>query len=932
MLLDLTRRRLDDYLVCVDVGGGGGAAQEVYPARLEREILPAVGGGEVLLIETDDTGDGATGAAGAAGDADAEAGEMTMGDYLDFVASKVDVRAVEARVEGEIELHPSTKQHQADSIRWALRKGRALIAESFGLGKTTIQCEIARVLVERKGGKFMVVCPLGVKHQFSEEDGPRLGMRWQYVRSDAEIEAADTPYLITNYERVRDGGIDPRKHNLIGVSLDEGSVMRSLGSKTYQVFDEIFADVPFRYVATATPSPNEFRELLYYANWLDVMDNGQGLTRWFNRDPNKAGNLQLHPQHEEEFWMWVASWALFLYTPGDLGYPDDEYQLPELHVHWHRLPVDHTRAFGTTDNRGQHKMFLDATGSVSEASREWRATLEARLAKAQEIIEEGGPDTHWLLWHEYEDERRAIEKAIPEAVVVYGSQDLDERERRLIDFSHGRSRILATKPSIAGSGCNFQRHCWHAVFMSVDYKFKDLIQAVHRIYRFLQDHEVHIHFIYAESQDRIVEAIKRKWAQHDKLQARMREIIRTYKLSTMAIADEMKRKMGVQRRSESGDFFSAVMNDCVLEMERIDDESVGLVHTSIPFGNHYEYTVQYEDFGHNLDDTAFFEQMDYLIPHLYRVLKPGRIAAIHVKDRVLYGHQTAHGFMRIDRFSDKTADAFEKQGFIFASRRTIVTDVVRENNSTYRLGWSEMCKDGTKMGCGLPEYLLTFRKPPTSSAKQYADEPVIKDKETFSRARWQIDAHGFWRSDGRALEWAPYDYEAHVARLEEMDAAGALPATFFVEPPVSYSEGVWDDVTFMRCLNARQQQRRTRNHICPLPLDIVERTIRLYSNEGDVVLDPFAGLFTVPVVAIRLGRYGHGIELAESYWEAGVIYCEEAELQRKQVSLFEWAGVEVETATTEGVDDNGHHQRRGHTAGPSMAGAVKIDGAIGGGR
>jgi len=837
-----------------------------------------------------------------------------MQAYQTFIESKIKLAEQSGNVGADgIEFHPSTKPHQNDAGVWALRRGRALIAASFGLGKTHIQIELARAIHEATGLPFLVVCPLGVKHQFAEEDGPRLGVRWRYVRTDDEVRAADTPYLITNYERIREGNIDPRLHDLAGVSLDEGSVIRSLGSKTYGVFETVFKDVPYRYVCTATPAPNNYRELIYYARFLGVMDSGQALTRWFNRNPEKAGDLRLHPQHEKDFWMWIASWALFIYSPSDLGYDDEGYDLPELKVHYHRLAVDHRRAWSQTDDRGQRKMLLDAADGVQAAVREKRATMPERVAKALKIIE-ANPDRHWLIWHHLEDERRAIEKAIPDAVTVYGSQDLELREQRILDFTHGKFPILASKPILCGSGCNFQRHCYSNIFLGVDYKFQDFIQAIHRTRRYLQpsDH-VDVHIIYAESEDRIIETLKQKWQKHDELTVKMQEIVKAYGLSHAAMGNELRRKIGVVRDEVRGQLFTAVKNDCVLEIPNIADNSVGLIHTSIPFGNHYEYTVNLEDFGHNNDDAKFFEQMDYIIPGLYRVLKPGRVAAIHVKDRILYGHQTPHGFMEVEEFSDDTVKAFKRHGFIYEGRRTIVTDVVRENNSTYRLGWTEMTKDASKMGSGLPEYLLLFRKPPSENAQQYADEPVTKSKADYTRGRWQVDAHSLWRSSGNRLlepgELAEmdggqvsrtfaaeqlntvYNHERHVAICEAIDRRGHLPSSYMLLPPKATRDDtdmVWEDVIYMRTLNTNQSQARERNHICPLPLDIVERAIRLYSNPGDVVLDPFAGLFTVPFVAIQMGRYAHGIELSGDYFRAGIGYCQDMERKVTTPTLFDW--------------------------------------------
>jgi DNA modification methylase len=322
----------------------------------------------------------------------------------------------------------------------------------------------------------------------------------------------------------------------------------------------------------------------------------------------------------------------------------------------------------------------------------------------------------------------------------------------------------------------------------------------------------------------------------------------------------------------------------------MEGNSVGMILTSVPFGNHYEYTAKIEDFGHNPSDADFWVQMDYLIPELLRVLKPGRVAAIHVKDRILYGHQTPSGFMEVAPFSDECVAAFRRHGFLYEGRRTILTDVVRENASTYRLGYTEMTKDASKMGSGLPEYLLLFRRPPSEKNDQRADEPVTKSKDDYSRARWQIDAHDYWRSNGNRslLPDELYDYAAHVARLETLDVNGKLPSSFMIEPPKSHHPMVWDDVVFMQTLNSNQAQRREQNHICPLPFDIVERAMVLYSNPGDVVLDPFAGLFTVPLVAIRLGRRGHGIELNETYYAAGVKYCEAEESKVKTPTLFDW--------------------------------------------
>ncbi|MBH8569380.1 DNA methylase N-4 [Microvirga sp. STS02] len=843
----------------------------------------------------------------------------TLGsEYQQFLTGKIRLAEDYGFTADAAQLHPSTLPHQADTILWALKKGRALIGSSFGLGKTHTQLEVLRLCQQHAGGLVLIVCPLGVKHQFTEEDGPRLGVDILYVRNDAEAAEAGTPFLITNYERVRDGHFSPAfLASLTAVSLDEGSVLRSVGSETHQQFTKLLAPVKFRFVCTATPSPNRYTELNHYAAFLGVMDSGQALTRWFKRDSQKAGNLTLHPQHEADYWLWVSSWALFLTTPSDLGYSDEGYDLPALQVHWHL--VAEGEADLRTDSRGQVEAFASTGGNLPAAAREKKRSIGARVVKAEEIIWQHRPVLDsWLVWHHLEDERRALEKAFAPIGdgfhSVYGSQELELRERLIVGFSRGEYKVLATKPEITGSGCNFQRHCHLNLFLGIDYRFEDFIQAVHRTHRFQQAHPVQVHILYTPAEEPIRKELEAKWARHTELMATMRGIIRTYGLSHEAAKEKLSRSMGVEREEATGQRYTAVRNDSVQELPRLADNSVGLIHTSIPFGNHYEYSAAYEDFGHNQDNEAFFAQMDFLIPELHRVLKPGRIAAIHVKDRVRYGSVTGDSFIALDPFSDQTSAAFRKHGFRLLGRITVLTDVVRENNQTYRLGYTEMCKDGSKMGVGLPEYILLLRKLPSSQENGYADEPVVKDKADYSLARWQVDAGALYRTSGDRLltpaelqsrsmdrigQWwkrrnlfTPYDYAEHVQVGETLEKAGRLPSSFSMVAPQSAHPDVWTDISYMRSLNMEQSKRNVENHICPLPFDIVDRIIERYSNEGDLVLDPFGGLMTVPYRAVKLRRRGYGIELNRAYWKCGVAYCREAEYQATVPTLFDFMASE----------------------------------------
>lgn len=825
--------------------------------------------------------------------------------YAEFLKSKIVTAPLSGMEVSESDLNPVLKPHQKDAVRWALQGGRRALFESFGLGKTIQQLEFCRIVTERTGGRALIVLPLGVRQEFCRDAVEKLCIPAPaYVRDMAEAEAADGKILLTNYERVRDGDIDPGQFS--AASLDEASVLRSFGSKTYQTFLDKFRGVPYKLVCTATPSPNRYKELIHYAGYLEVMDTGQALTRFFQRDSTKAGNLTLYPHKEEEFWLWVASWALFLDRPSDLGYSDEGYDLPPLTVNTHIL----RDKYGVSEEKdGQIRLVRDAAASLSDAAREKRESIGARVEEARKIVE-SDPEAHFILWHDLEAERAAIKKTLPEAVEIYGTMDYEERERRTIGFSDGKFRLLATKKELSGSGCNFQRHCHRAIFMGIDYQFNDFIQAVHRIYRFLQDKPVTIDLICTESEQEILRVLMEKWRQHDRLQEKMREIIRKYGLKREQIIASMGRSIGVERVEFRGRNFVAVNNDCVMELQGMEPNTFGLIHTSIPFSNHYEYTPSYNDFGHNEDTARFFEQMDYLSPELLRVLKPGRVFACHVKDRVLFGSATGAGMPTIEPFHAMCIEHYMRHGFQYFGMITVVTDVVRENNQTYRLGWSEQCKDGTKMGVGCPEYILLFRKLPTDRSRAYADEPVSKSKEAYTRAQWQIDAHGFWRSSGdrllskRELLSVPvdrmqavyrrysresvYDYREHVDLAKELDREDKLPASFMVVAPGSWTDEVWDDINRMRTLNGRQKQKNLQMHVCPLQLDIVDRIINRYSNPGDWVLDPFGGLGTVALEAVKAGRNGYTIELNPEYFRDAVGYLQEQEEKDEVPTLFDF--------------------------------------------
>lgn len=988
--------------------------------------------------------------------------------YLEFVESKVKMANVTGFELADDDLHPILKPHQVDIVRWAVRGGNRAIFASFGLGKSVMQIEWARHISRIADGPILIVCPLGVRQELIR-DGKMLDVDLQFIRSASEMTPGQRFY-ITNYESVRDGKLTPSL--FAAASLDEASVLRSFGSKTYQEFLPLFEKVQYKLVNTATPSPNRFKELIHYAGFLGVMDTGQALTRFFQRNSEKAGDLTLYPHKEQEFWLWVSSWAVFVQKPSDLGHSDEGYELPPLDVRYHEISSDYSTA--GADKFGQGLMFQDIALGLSAAASEKRNSLEDRVRKVVEIVRQkrihapvvpekqrdgegaeqgplrgqqeafqragielveeqsrarqgtsvaipgkkprgskrekqsplsekqggsqkteahqqdqaiwsdagsiphdagitermlcnlrsgssieqgerqlsdrplsqdregsrpsvhevqlgvgnvqglhgdseqgGGLPDQVIIWCDLNDEQRALEKALHEDQIsvasLYGSQSIEAREELFNSWIDGHKEAFVSKPVMYGAGVNLQQ-CHTMVFTGIGFKFADFIQAIHRIHRFGQKEQCEIHIIHSEAEREVLRTLQRKWDQHEEMVQNMTDIIKKYGLNTAAMSETLKRTIGIERIEVKSDMFTVANNDCVDEARRQPENNVDLIVTSIPFANHYEYTPSYNDFGHTENNDHFWKQMDFLTPEMLRILKPGRLYCCHTKDRIMFGNVTGAGVPTVSPFHCEAIMHGIKHGFDYMGMITVVTDVVRENNQTYRLGWSEQCKDGTKMGVGSPEYILLFRKPQSDRGRGYADFPVKKSKDVYTRARWQVDAHAFWRSSGNrqltAEEMATYgpgklaklftdyslggiyDYEFHVKIGEELDVMGALPATFMSLAPGSHHSDVWHDINRMLTLNGQQSNRNVEQHICPLQFDIVDRLIERYSNEGELVYDPFCGLGTVPYRAILKGRKGQGSELNTSYFFDSVQYLKAAEKEFTMPTLFDFEAME----------------------------------------
>lgn len=828
--------------------------------------------------------------------------------YKDFLNSKIVIAEDYGTSELKSDISDILLPHQRDIVNWSISGGRRAIFASFGLGKTIMQLEIAVKVSEITNKPFLIVMPLGVVGEFKDDlELLYPSKEIKYITdSDVITEYNEDVIYCTNYERIRKGDVLAEKFG--GVSFDEASILRNLKTETTEFVLKHFSKVNYRFVATATPTPNDFIEILNYADYLGVIDRGHALTRFFQRDSTKAGHLTLYDNKKEEFWKWVSTWAIFINKPSDLGYEDEGYILPKLNFLEHE--VENITNDVITNKHGDIILFKDNTKSLIDVSREKSQSIDLRINKAFELVNEF-PNDNWIVWHHLEAERQKINKKFSEFDLrsVYGSQKNSEKEKLLIDFKHSKYQILATKPKIAGSGCNFQHACNNMVFVGIDYKFNDFIQAIHRCYRFKQTKEVNVHAIHTQNERDVLKALKRKWKQHIEMQTEMINLVREYGLNKNKIKSDMKRQIFNNRRKSVIGGATVFNEDTVAIHKEMEDNSTDMILTSIPFGDHYEYSDNYNDMGHNHGNDEFFKQMDYLTPNLLRTLKAGKVAAIHVKDRIRYSYQNGTCFTTIDDFSGKTVAHFVKHGFYLMGKITVTTDVVRENNQTYRLGWSEQCKDATKMGVGLPEYILLFRKAPSDTKNAYADEPCVKTKEEYTIDNWQLDAHAFWKSDGNRFmsfdelktaemktvfnRWRKHDKESiynfqeHLNICQDLEKANRLSRLFMTVPPTSNNDLVWTDVNRMNTLNTNQANRKKEKHICPLQLDIIKRLIHRFTMKGDLIDDPFGGLFSTAYKALEMERRAISTELNPEYYDDGLFYLKSIEYKINVPTLFD---------------------------------------------
>lgn len=727
-------------------------------------------------------------------------------NYDDFIAQKS--RTIRPSGFDPLEIKAPLFDWQKSVVRWAVKNGRAALFEDCGLGKTAQQLEWARQVSHHTNAPVLILTPLAVAHQTANE-AAKFGIVAKVASSRDDIAGAGV--WITNYEKLEH--FDPAAFS--GVVLDESSILKAFTGKTRIMLTEAFAQTPYRLCCTATPSPNDYTEFGQHAAFLGVCSPAQMLATFFVNDTFNTGDWRLKKHAEKQFWQWVASWACCVSKPSDIGFSDDGYNLPALRMHTEIVDVDER------DDSGE-ELFRHATLSATTIHREMRMTSQARAERVAQLV--NASSEPWIVWCNTNDEADKLIAAIPDATEVRGSETAAQKERKLADFTEGRSRVIITKPGIAGYGLNWQ-HCRNVAFVGLSYSFEDFYQALRRSYRFGQKHEVNAHIIQARTEGAILQTINRKIEQHQNMQQQMKQASAVFaenRIKELSIRKEVSQAEGESWRLYHG--------DCVRVAKSLPSESVDFSVFSPPFADLFTYSDDLQDMGNCSDLSEFTKHFEILIEEIARIMVPGREVAVHCVD--LLSTKWKHGKIQFQDFSGEIIRAFWRHGFLFHSRICIWKSPVTEMQRTKAHGllYKTLKADSCDSRVGCADYLLVFRKPGENP------RPVTKDPASFPVDWWQEVASPVWMTvdQGRVLN----------------------------------GEGARDHAD--------------EKHICPLQLDVIERAVALWTNPDDLVYSPFAGIGSEGYQALKMGRRFVGSELKESYFKQA---CANLKMAKSQVEF-----------------------------------------------
>ena len=415
--------------------------------------------------------------------------------YEQFIENKIAVSIESGFDVNRNTLNKKLFDYQKDIVRWSLKKGRSAIFADCGLGKTLMQLEFAQQIINRMGGKVLIIAPLAVTGQ-TKLEGQEFGYDVNICESQEDVIDGIN---ITNYEKL-DRFVG---NKFVGVVLDESSILKSFTGKIRDNIINTFRNTPYKLACTATPSPNDYMELGNHSEFLGVMTRTEMLSMYFIHDSGETSKWRLKGHAEDVFWEWMSSWAVVLDNPRNLGYDIQGFDLPKLNIH--QIIVD-----------GDSVITEKQTLTQRRQSR--KDSLELRCKVASELVNES--DEQWLVWCDLNAESEMLHRMINESYEIKGSDKAKYKTETMINFSDGSVKCLVTKPKIAGFGMNWQQ-CHNMIFVGLSDSYEAYYQAVRRCWRFGQTHEVNVYIIISAKEGAVKENIERKEVDAENMKRQM---------------------------------------------------------------------------------------------------------------------------------------------------------------------------------------------------------------------------------------------------------------------------------------------------------------------------------------------------------------------------------------------------------------------------
>ncbi len=733
-----------------------------------------------------------------------------MASYLHVLTEKLEAwnpcgKAIELD-----DTHESLFPFQKAIVAWACAMGRAAVFADCGLGKTRLQLEWARLVAP--AGRSLIFAPLTVAEQTIEE-ARSIGLVVSYVQSHEQV--AGPGLYITNYERAHK--FDGRDFE--AVVLDESSILKNFEGKTRNAMIERFESTPYRLACTATPAPNDVVEIANHAEFLGIKKRVEMLATFFIND-GKEWRLKGHAT--DAFYRWLASWSLYLRSPSDIGFDGSAYALPALRIHEEIVEADFIL---------EGCLFpMAVSGGISGRTKLRRATLEDRVARVRDLV--NASEDQWLIWVGLNDESEALQKAIPEAVTVEGTDSVESRLSALRAFKSGEARVLISKPKVSGFGINFQ-HCHRMVFCGINDSWEQYYQAIRRCWRFGQQHPVDVHIVSSSSEAGIVVNVKSKEEQAKKMGEEIISRVGNLNVASLQTSQRKELTPGIKGFA-SGSNWRLWNGDCVEVLrDSVPSESVDFSVYSPPFANLFTCSDDIRDMGNNKDHDAFFDQFRFFVAAMLEATKPGRLTCVHVQQ--ITTRKGTSGHIGLQDFRGRCIEEYKAAGWWHFGEVAIdkCPQLQAIRTKAHSLMFVTLNKDRSNSRPGLADFILIFKKPGDNAV------PILGDVDNDTWIKW------------------------------------ARP--------------IWYDIQESNTLNTKAARtEKDERHICPLQLDLIERCIRMWSNPGEMVLSPFAGIGSEGYQAVRLGRQFTGIELKPEYFKQACINLERAEHQAdNELRLFD---------------------------------------------